>query len=210
MHRLLIALLVCCQPAHAAMIQYDFTVGDWRGSQREPGDELFGQFWFDDAAPLTSLLEYTDPEVDPEGIDNSSTTATYDASGMTLWAQSGEDVFSFTGTTLVIQNRLSQSHKDEFWKLSLEGVGGSTARFTFQTDYSEHDPLQDASLAAPIFADWLRDPTFAMWKPFSADDNPIGGALLSFAPTSVPEPGTLSLLSVGLLALVGRWRRRPA
>ena len=220
--------LLAFSPADAALIEYSFSAElDPSRSNSTLYEEfglvpfsrsfVTGGFLFDDAAPMTSHRDYQ-----INGASGSSST--YDMSNLRSWVNVGDYVLTATGSALAIFDdptsvscRCGPSVRDE-WILSMRGdgdeVNGHTvSSMTFDLLQYTGNPLTSSELQVADAANWDNFIDNRSFRISFTDGYGFAGWLTStsIAPTSVPEPGTLSLLAVGVLgALAARKRRHVA
>src|SRR5262245_44178989 len=214
--------LVALSPAHASLIEYAFTstITDLSGNVHEDfgvevGDTITGGFLFDDAASRTS---YTEDLV--VGYDGWATgvvsTSIYDMSNTALWAMDGRHRLTATGDDLWISDAPPQVYHPDLWRLQSTGsaqpVNGYVVEW-IQFCLSEWfmGPLTSSALQVSDASAWGYGGELNRWFGVSfGDGSSIDGRLDSITPTSVPEPGTLSLLAAGALSAFAVRRRRRA
>ena len=213
----LVALLAT-SPAHATLIEYSFSAQlswpypSYPDSSYEAfgvgvGDDITGGFLFDDTAPMTSHTE-----------SPYASSSTYDMSDLRFWVTVGDHVLGATGSQLTISDSLPQPspYATDRWELSMLGDGNEVNGYTVRSMSINLMMFGSAPLTSSELQ--VADPT--AWHaccypivpvPFSisfTDGSRIAANRLSI--TSVPEPGTLSLLAVGALGALSAWRRRIA
>lgn len=213
-------------PAHAALIEYAFTarvdgnvsIATLRDFGLNPnGDYVTGGFLFDDAAPMTSHEEYQFRDYPVW-----SSSSTYEMSNLRMWVNVGDYVLTATGGAVSIRDDPAfgpwcTCGPDAFhdrWSLSARGDGNEVNGYTVNSiSMSLLENLGRALTSSELqVADpthWSNDVSnrsFGIWFANTG----MNGYLTSITPTttSVPEPGTLSLLAVGALGALATRRRR--
>jgi hypothetical protein len=176
-------------------------------------DTITGGFLFDDAAPRTSYVETpVGGCCAPPGV---ATASTYDMGNLLLWVNLGDYVFTARGGDLAIVDGSTSPTLDDRWRLRTTGDGRVVDGFTAASIGIElrhnNGPLTSSSLQVTNPADW--GAPFAGNRSFTigfTNGSSISSTLLSITSTSVPEPGTLSLLATGILGSLVAWRRKRA
>jgi len=199
-------------PVHAGLIEYSFTSQvDTAYGHTPPGafgglnggDIVTGGFLFDDAAPRITTY--------PSGP---GTTSRYDVSNLLLWVILGGQTFTATGDELYIQDRL-YPWEDDRWYLTTNPDGHEVNGYTVQSmsmSLYAWSPFTNSELQVPDMTGWGDATTvFRQFAISFTDNSRVVSYVTSITPTSVPEPGTLSLLAAGVLGvLAARGRRRVA
>jgi hypothetical protein len=230
LHRVLTLLgLLLISPAHAALIEYSFNasalcVSPCQGALGiRTGDTITGGFLFDDAAPRTSYQEEQFPYHDYGGQNLVAvrSESTYDMGNLLLWVTVGDQVFSARGDELFIRDVTPQSiyiTVPDFWRLSLQGDGQNVDGYTVESmvfqfsgaDY-HRDYLLSSELQVPTpFGSYPSSYFSMIYSDAAGQIGGVSGYAVSITPTatSVPEPGTLSLLATGVLGTLAARRRR--
>ena len=213
---LLAALAI--SPAHAALIEYSYSFRSesyaaYTNFGIPQGDTITGGFLFDDTAPRTSHTE------SPNGggiiglPDGILSTSIYDVSSLLLWVDVGDHRLTARGDELTIVDApFGDFRYSDLWRLTLRDDDDQTAGYLLLRSWSV-GPLTNSELQVPtnINNEWASF-GFDRWFQFSGDFGSLNGRLLSIeaTPTSVPEPGTLSLLAAGVLGAFAARRRRHA
>ena len=142
-------------------------------------------------------------------------------SNLRLWVDVGDYVLTATGSTLAILDDPTSvscwcgpNVRDE-WILSMRGDGDeanghTVSSVTFDLLQYTGNPLTSSELQVADPADWFNFIDNRSFRLSFTDGYGFAGWLTSIAPTSVPEPGTLSLLAVGALGALATRRRRRA
>ena len=225
MRRLLCCvLLLVSATANASLVPYEFTaqvdgINPATASLLPVGlgDVITGGFLFDDAAPRTSFSQCADCNYDGSlFISGVRTNATYDESNFALWARLGSYLIAASGTTLTIQDVPTGTYAPDQWHLPLVAFGQDAGN-GLRTDSIQiimndwfRGPLTSGDLQVFDPVDWHNGPFNDQRLNFSfaGPDGPVGFGSHLVSVTSVPEPGTLFLLSTGLIALGVRRRKR--
>jgi hypothetical protein len=186
-----VACLASAGPAAAGLMTFDLT---WSGSALGNNATATGQITID-----TSLLPNPSPgPVDISGdvtafsitvSGSSSGNGTFGLADFAFTGVSGNITWNTNGGTLDLTKELiGQSTSNMPWGTTHDGTSGDFNIFNNGTD-----------LAAPSGT----DPFVLTTSGGDAMD------LTSFAPATVPEPASLTLLGLGVASLAGyAWRRR--
>ena len=209
---LLVLLLLCPFAAQSAPITYSFNTGTspFGNPTLAPlfsGMSVSGTFDYDAASPATLIV--------PSGIVAGSTV--YSGSTMNLSGSIGANAFSdLVGAAVVGDDKfLGFTPATDFLQLSFQisGTGFDIAGFTLSAvrlfwiegQLGITDFLSDQSLPSV-----LPDFQGRLALDFTSADGNASVFFNGLTVAQVPEPATLSLLALGLLALAYRRRMRLA
>jgi len=175
-----------------------FPAGGFGGSE-------FGFYYFNDPGNLITIFDATDQNPDPGGPgDNAQIALLNFLTGEVLDSDAGTTQSNFTplaNTPLGFYLTLSDDFVDFFG-------------FNFNTIYSQASLNPDGEDMVGAFP-LLSNPGFLLafgaTSPFGAGETLLLDlqVAVNISPTSVPEPGTLALLSIGLAGMIiGRRKKK--